>query len=69
MFPGEAIARGTSWRKGKMDLLGFWANESGSDLLDYAIFIAVVGAVVAGTLTFMGIDVRGAYLQIKAQYV
>jgi hypothetical protein len=52
-----------------MKTLGFWVDQSGFDLLDYALFIAFVGAIVAGTLTFMGVDLRGAYLQFRVQCV
>ena len=49
----EAIAKSTSRQLGK--------DESGSVLLEYALFASGIGVTVTGALTSLGIDIGALY--------
>lgn len=45
-------------------LKGFWADESGQDVAEYAVMLAVILVIVVGTIRLIGSNANNVFSQV-----
>jgi Flp pilus assembly pilin Flp len=45
-------------------LKDFWANESGQDVAEYAVMLAVILVIVVGTIRLIGSNANNVFSQV-----
>jgi pilus assembly protein Flp/PilA len=46
-------------------LRNIWSDQSGQDVAEYALMLAVILAVVVGTVTAIGTQANGIFTKVK----
>jgi Flp pilus assembly pilin Flp len=45
-------------------LSGFWADDSGQDVAEYAVMLAVILVIVVGTIRLIGSNANNVFSQV-----